>query len=267
MSRSRYQTPRADKLPEAGANPFLDETRQKYRFSLALRIPATIPFPSGYAIEQLPCPLCPYHSYNSRTPLQKLCLLSDKNVLFAYSKYPQPGGMRQKAAYLYGPRDFQIIDIPKEPAGPDEVRIAVPFSAVCGSDLHLYTHGPNDYASTGKPVPTGHEYSGRVIEIGSGVNSVQAGDRVTSIPGGPCNGCLICRTGRQSMCPNRASGWTGAWAESLVVPTEIVYKLQDDVSGHSGSLAEPLACAIRAAIEVAFARRIEFASLKGVRWV
>ncbi len=151
-----------------------------------------------------------------------------------------------KAAFHHGVRDLRIDEVDPEPVGPDEVRIAVSYGAICGSDLHVYAHGQAAGGSPGAPVPAGHEFSGRVIETGRGVTAFRDGDRVTAIPGGPCNRCMLCRTGRQSLCRNRVSGRTGAWAESIVVPSPIVYRLPDEVSDRAGSITEPLACAIRA---------------------
>jgi threonine 3-dehydrogenase len=92
----------------------------------------------------------------------------------------------------------------------------------------------------------GHEYAGRVSEVGSQVTTLAVGDRVTSIPGGPCYRCSLCRLGRPSMCPNRVTGRRGAWAPSLVVPAELCWRLPDAVPDALATLTEPLACAVRA---------------------
>lgn len=151
-----------------------------------------------------------------------------------------------RAAFHHDKRDLRIDEVNPEPVGADEVRIAVAYGAVCGTDLHLYAHGRTGAESRGAAVPAGHEFSGRVVEAGPAVRAFRVGDRVTAIPGGPCNRCTLCRTGRQSMCRNRVSARTGAWAESIVVPSEIVYRLPEDVSDRAGAITEPLACAIRA---------------------
>jgi 2-desacetyl-2-hydroxyethyl bacteriochlorophyllide A dehydrogenase len=150
-----------------------------------------------------------------------------------------------QGVYLFGPRDLRLIEQEPDTLGPAEVRIAVAASGICGTELHLYT-GMVFGAPATKPVAMGHEYSGRVVEAGAQVTAVAVGDRVTSIPGGPCYRCLLCRTGRPSMCPHRVSGRRGAWAPSLVVPAELCWKLPDEVSDALGTLTEPLACAVRA---------------------
>jgi 2-desacetyl-2-hydroxyethyl bacteriochlorophyllide A dehydrogenase len=147
--------------------------------------------------------------------------------------------------YLFGPRDLRLIEQEPDTLGPDEVRIEVAVSGICGTELHLYTGMIFGSAAT-KPAAMGHEYTGRVVEVGSRVTTVAVGDRVTSIPGGPCSRCLLCRTGRPSMCPHRVSGRRGSWAPSLVVPAELCWRLPDEVPDDLGTLAEPLACAVRA---------------------
>jgi 2-desacetyl-2-hydroxyethyl bacteriochlorophyllide A dehydrogenase len=149
------------------------------------------------------------------------------------------------AAYLYGPRDLRLIDAEPDILGPDEVRIDVALSGICGTDLHVYAGLVFGTPATG-PVALGHEYSGRVVEVGDRVTAFQVGDRVTSIPGGPCYRCFLCRTGRPSLCPNRVSGRRGSWAPSLVVPAQICWRIPDDVPDDLATLTEPLACAIRA---------------------
>jgi 2-desacetyl-2-hydroxyethyl bacteriochlorophyllide A dehydrogenase len=149
------------------------------------------------------------------------------------------------AAYLYGPRDLRLIEQAPDHLEPDEVRIEVACSGICGTELHLYG-GMIFGAPASRPQALGHEYAGRVIEVGSRVRGLAIGDRVTSIPGGPCHRCRLCRLGRLSMCPHRVTGRRGAWAPELVVPAEIVWQLPANVSDRLGALTEPLACAVRA---------------------
>lgn len=150
-----------------------------------------------------------------------------------------------QSALLYGTRDLRIVDLPPRTLDVDDVRVEVAVSGICGTELHLYTGMVYGAPAIG-PSPLGHEFSGRVIEFGSRVNGFQIGDRVTAIPGGPCNRCELCRIGRQSMCPNRVSIKGGSFAASIVVPSAILWKIPDDVTDRAAALTEPLACAIRA---------------------
>lgn len=149
------------------------------------------------------------------------------------------------SAYLYGPRDLRLVEREPLPLRPQDIRVEVACSGICGTELHLYGGMVYGTPST-EPQPLGHELAGRVVEIGDDVTSLRIGDRVTAIPGGPCYQCELCRIGRPSMCPNRVSIRSGAWARTMVLPAQIAWRLPDDVNDRAGALTEPLACAIRA---------------------
>lgn len=65
--------------------------------------------------------------------------------------------------------------IPK-PIDPTDVVVKVELAALCGSDLHVYRgHQPTSYDFI-----MGHELTGHVHEVGSGVKSFKKGDYVVS---------------------------------------------------------------------------------------
>lgn len=150
-----------------------------------------------------------------------------------------------QAAYLYGRHDLRLVE--REPLAlrAQDVRVEVAYSGICGTELHLYD-GMVFGAPAEGPQALGHEFSGRVVEVGGEVETLAVGDRVTAIPGGPCYRCELCRIGRPSMCPNRVSIRSGAWAKTMVLPAQIAWRVPDDVTDRAASLTEPLACAVRA---------------------
>ena len=150
-----------------------------------------------------------------------------------------------QSAFLFGPRDLRFVEREPLALGPDDVRIGIACSGICGTDLHIYSgmaFGPH----ATEPRPFGHEFAGRVIEIGSNVSTLDVGDRVTAIPNSPCGKCALCRSGRAPVCQNRVTFRSGSWAASIVAPAQNVYRLPDAVSDRLGSLTEPLSCAVRA---------------------
>jgi 2-desacetyl-2-hydroxyethyl bacteriochlorophyllide A dehydrogenase len=150
-----------------------------------------------------------------------------------------------QCAYLFGPRDLRFVEREPLELKPDEARIGIACSGICGTDIHIYSGMVFGSAAT-EPRPFGHEFAGRVIEIGADVTTVQVGDRVTAIPATPCGRCSLCRQGRGYACPQRRGLRGGAWAPSIVAPAQNVFRLPDEVSDRLGSLTEPLACAVRA---------------------
>jgi 2-desacetyl-2-hydroxyethyl bacteriochlorophyllide A dehydrogenase len=150
------------------------------------------------------------------------------------------------AAFLFGPRDLRLVEQPEDPVGPGQARIAIGFTGICGTDLHIYA-GMTFGADMTFPRAFGHEYSGRIVEVGAGVTGLSVGDRVTAMPSAPCHTCLLCRTGRESVCRHRVRAVSnGSWAASLVAPIDLIWRLPDDVPDRLAAITEPLACAVRA---------------------
>ena len=156
-----------------------------------------------------------------------------------------------KAAVFHGIRDVGVEEVPEPEAGPEDVIVEVSACGICGSDLHTYLHG--SFVEPGQVM--GHEFSGRVIEVGDAVEGLQVGDRVTGMPIVPCMECARCAEGRYNLC---AITWTtaiaygkpGAFAERVRIPGAKlggnVFKLDDDVDLEAGATVEPLAVGVHA---------------------
>ncbi|MBW2275952.1 MAG: alcohol dehydrogenase catalytic domain-containing protein, partial [Deltaproteobacteria bacterium] len=99
---------------------------------------------------------------------------------------------------------IETIDDPIIEA-PGDLILEVEVAGVCGSDLHVY-HG----RETGLDVGTvmGHEYLGRVAEVGSGVAKFNVGDRVVGPFTTNCGNCFYCRRGLTCRCSQgQLFGW------------------------------------------------------------
>ncbi|PWR08061.1 glutathione-dependent formaldehyde dehydrogenase [Micromonospora acroterricola] len=93
-----------------------------------------------------------------------------------------------------------VRDVP-EPAirAEGDIIVRVRASSVCGSDLHLI----NGYLPAMREGDIlGHEFTGEVVETGSGVRRHQVGDRVVVGSVVACGGCWYCRTEQYSLCDN-----------------------------------------------------------------
>ncbi|WP_062077342.1 zinc-dependent alcohol dehydrogenase [Demequina globuliformis] len=80
---------------------------------------------------------------------------------------------------------------------PTDAIIRVTSTAICGSDLHLYSM-LGAYLSPGDIL--GHEAMGVVEEVGSQASRLSPGDRVVVPFGIACGSCFMCRRGLQSQC-------------------------------------------------------------------
>ncbi|NLV84956.1 MAG: galactitol-1-phosphate 5-dehydrogenase [Spirochaetales bacterium] len=132
-----------------------------------------------------------------------------------------------------------------------DVLISIKAAAICGSDVHGFD------GSTGRRIPPvimGHEGSGVIVEKGSAVNRFAVGDRVTFDSTIYCLRCSYCQSGAVNLCENRrVLGVScdeyrkdGIFAEYVVVPDHILYKIPDGLSFAEAALTEPAAVAAHA---------------------
>ena len=116
-----------------------------------------------------------------------------------------------RAVVLHGERDVAVEDVPDPTLpGPDGLLLRVDQTAICGSDLHLY-HGP----MTVPGAHLGHEFVGTVEEVGPGVRTVRAGDRVLVSGVIGCGSCPAGRAGDVVVCQ---SAGTKVFGTSLELP-------------------------------------------------
>lgn len=105
-----------------------------------------------------------------------------------------------KAVRWYGKKDVRVENVPDpQIINPRDAIIEVTSSAICGSDLHLY-HGY--VLSMKKGDILGHEFGGRVVEIGKEVKNLKVGDRVTVPFTISCGACFHCSREEYSLCDN-----------------------------------------------------------------
>ncbi len=144
------------------------------------------------------------------------------------------------------PGGTEVADVPDPVAGPGEVVIEVEACGLCGSDVHAIEHG-----NTRPGQILGHEFSGRIAEVGPGVAGWQAvvGRAVAVNPLGACQACGECAAGLPFRCaalPNLGLSAPGAYAEYVAVQAGQLVRLPDGLPVGHGAHAEPLAVALQA---------------------
>ncbi len=165
-----------------------------------------------------------------------------------------------RAVRYHGNRDIRVDDIPEPECKPGFVKIAPEWCGICGSDVHEYLIGPETIPSPGRPHPItgetvpivmGHEYAGRVVEVGEGVEDIAVGDNVAVEPIIRDNSCPTCTDGHYNLCPQLGfhglSGYGGGLSEFSVVPAYMVHVLPAGVPTDVAALIEPLAVGWHAA--------------------
>ncbi len=153
-----------------------------------------------------------------------------------------PDSMR--AAVLHGPEDLRIEEVPVPVAGPHDVVIKVDVCGICGTDVHILR---GHFPVPNLPLIPGHEFSGRVVQVGPGVERVALCDFVTADINIGCERCYYCRHQLRMFCPQLSQIGVhrdGAFAEYVKAPAAAVYRLPDDMSPEHAAYVEPLACAV-----------------------
>ena len=154
-----------------------------------------------------------------------------------------------KALRWYGRRDLRYVDIPEPSPGSGQLKIKVTLAGICGTDLKEYAKGPVMIPPDKVPLTMGHEFAGKVAEVGKGVRGFKVGERVSGVGYWYCGECYCCKKGLYNICINQ--GFTGlltdgCLAEYFVIPAYACYKLPDTVSDEAGALVEPLAVGLHA---------------------
>lgn len=148
-----------------------------------------------------------------------------------------------KAGVVHAKNDIRYEDIEKPAAEPGKVVIKVKYTGICGSDVPRV----NADACHFFPNVLGHEFSGTVEEVGEGVTSLKAGDRVAGVPLVPCMKCPDCQKGNYSLCKHYSfigSRQFGSFAEYVSVPEKNAVKFEDEVSFEKGAFFEPATVAL-----------------------
>jgi len=156
-----------------------------------------------------------------------------------------------KALLLKNYKELELVEMPKPEPGPNEIRVRVKACGICGSDVHGWD------GSTGRRIPPlvmGHEAAGAVDAVGSAVKGYREGDRVTFDSTVSCGTCFFCTQGAINLCDNRQVlgvacqefSRNGAFAEYVLVPQNIMYKLPDSLPYEHAALIEAVSIAVHA---------------------
>lgn len=154
--------------------------------------------------------------------------------------------LHNRVGEVYEPFKVRFLEREIGPLAPDEVLVKVRASAICGSDLHI---ARGLHPSAPLPVTIGHEFAGDVAAVGSEVENVKVGQRVTVEPCIVCGKCDACRHGDYGYCEHISFTYRngdGAMADYVVVKAPYVYELPEYLTYETGSLIEPLSVATHA---------------------
>ena len=148
-------------------------------------------------------------------------------------------------------RGLVLRDVPEPRIRDDEVLIRVRFAGVCGTDVHIYEWDAWAQSRCRPPFIVGHEFAGEVVEVGSLVESVKVGDRVTAEGHIVDERSIFSRTGNAHVDPStRIIGVDrdGCFAECIAMPATKVWHLDDGISLELGGIHDPMGNAFHTAL-------------------
>ena len=150
-----------------------------------------------------------------------------------------------------GPGNIEVREMEEPHLNEKEVLIQIVAAGICHSDLLMVNWGPiieKEYHPA-LPLVMGHEFSGKVLEVGSQVDGFEVGGPVVVNPILTCGHCAYCLEGKQQVCSHRTLlGFqaNGGFAERISVRAENVYKLPENIDLEIAALCEPFNTVIRA---------------------
>jgi threonine 3-dehydrogenase len=140
---------------------------------------------------------------------------------------------------------------PVPEVGPNDVKIRVEKTAICGTDVHIYNWDEWAKATIPVPMTVGHEFVGEVVEVGSHVRGFEEGDRVSGEGHITCGYCRNCRAGKRHLCRNTVGvgvNRPGCFAEYLVIPASNAFELPNNIPDDIASVLDPLGNATHTAL-------------------
>jgi threonine 3-dehydrogenase len=142
-------------------------------------------------------------------------------------------------------------DIPEPKVGPNDVLIKINKTAICGTDMHIYKWDAWAQRTIKVPMAVGHEYAGRIVDMGSEVRGFAVGDRVSGEGHITCGYCRNCKAGRRHLCRNTVGVGVdrqGCFAEYLVIPAVNAFKLTPAITDDMASILDPFGNATHTAL-------------------
>lgn len=142
-------------------------------------------------------------------------------------------------------------DQPVPEIGPNDVLIKIRKTSICGTDVHIYKWDAWAQRTIPVPMTVGHEFAGEVVAMGSAVQGLEIGQRVSGEGHVTCGYCRNCRAGKRHLCRNTVGvgvNRTGCFAEYLSLPAVNVFPLPDGISDETASFFDPLGNAVHTAL-------------------
>lgn len=150
-----------------------------------------------------------------------------------------------RAVRISEPGRVEVVPVEVRDPGAGDALVRVAWAGICGSDRDLL-EGTRPAPFVRYPVIPGHEWSGTVDSVGTGVDDGLVGRPVAGEGFRSCRICRACRRGDTTLCEAayEETGFTqpGAWSDYLTLPAHLLHVLPAAADLRAAALLEPAAC-------------------------
>jgi threonine 3-dehydrogenase len=146
---------------------------------------------------------------------------------------------------------LELLDVPRPTIGINDVLIRVHKTGICGTDLHIESWDSWAARTIRPPLVVGHEFVGRIVEVGSNVADFHPDDLVSGEGHVVCGRCRHCLAGRRHLCANAIGlgvGRDGAFADYVALPMTNVWHHWPGIDEEVAAIFDPFGNAVHTAL-------------------
>ncbi len=157
----------------------------------------------------------------------------------AYPLHSRP----MQAGIITGKEIIELLEFTEPAPAENEAVVRISYCGICGTDLHAYQSGVME-----NPAVCGHEWTGEISAVGSGVTGFREGDRVIGGIAPPCGDCVTCRSGYSGDCPHQLGSLMGTphggFAPAIAADVRRLTPIPEGLDDLDAAMVEPLTVAL-----------------------
>jgi len=145
-----------------------------------------------------------------------------------------------------------LEEVPVPEIGINDCLVQILRTGICGTDVHIYNWDAWAQKTVPVPMVIGHEFVGRIIDVGDNVKDFRPGDIVSGEGHVVCGRCRNCLAGRRHLCKDTAGigvNRPGAFAEYLSLPMTNVWAHDPAIPRDIQSIFDPFGNAVHTALQ------------------